>query len=68
MSPKVVCQQSFFTLPVCPPCASYLLLGLLHLALRPGLHGFLTQAAHLLYQTLLCIIGTPQAPAFGLNN
>ena len=45
MSPKVVCQQSFFTLAVCSTAPAYFLLRDANLALGPPLHGLLPQAA-----------------------
>ena len=56
MSPNVVCQQSFFTVPVRPPALPYLLAGLFYLPLRPCLHRFLPQPANLFDQPHFCRI------------
>jgi len=68
MSPKVVCQQSFFTLSVHPPTVAQLLLGQLHLALRPCLQRLLPQPPELIGQSLLGVIGALQIPVGVLHH
>ena len=57
MSPKVVCQQSFFTLAMDLPVLTNGLRRFLHLPGGPGLHGPLSHAAYLFDQTHLGPIG-----------
>lgn len=62
MSPKVVCQQSFFTLALYLSAASKFLLRLLHLPLGPRLHRLLAQPADLFDQPHFGRIGFLQIP------
>jgi hypothetical protein len=57
MSPKVVCQQSFFSVAVGLPAQTNLLLALLNLPVGPRLHGFLPHAADFFNQTHLGGVG-----------
>jgi len=66
MSPKVVCQQSFFTFA---PYARFLpdgLRGLVDLARGPGLQGDLAGAAHLFDDSHFRRIGQLELPCFAL--
>lgn len=45
-----------------PPAVAYFLFGLVHLALRPALHGLLAQTAHLLDQPILRIVSPLEIP------
>ena len=60
MSPNVVCQQSFFTLPVRSAPLTQFVLALAHLPLPPALHQLLPHPLNLLDQTLLGFVGQLQ--------
>lgn len=45
---------------MCPPRVAYFVFGLLDLALRPGLQGFLTQSAYFLDQPFFGVVGSSE--------
>ena len=67
ISPKVVCQRSFFTLAVCSSAVAYFFFGLAHLALGPGLQGVSAQAAYFLDQPVFGVIRAPELLARALR-
>lgn len=67
MSPKVVCQQSFFTLAPYTRFLPHFLRGFVNLARSPGLQGDLAGAAHLFDNTHFRRIRLLQFPCFVLN-
>jgi len=57
MSPKVVCQQSFFTLAVHLSAKADFLFCYLVLFVRPGWHGLLTHSAYFFDQAHFGCVG-----------
>jgi len=60
MSPKRVCQQSFFTFPRNPRGAIQLLAARLELFPRPALQHLVAECTHLLDHALFRLIGFAQ--------
>jgi hypothetical protein len=67
MSPKVVCQQSFFSLAPYFADLRGFLRGLVNLALSPGLQGNFAGAAHLFDDTQFRRIRLLQIPRLVLH-